>query len=62
MTTNDMIDGREAQRLAGRNDLTLRRWRRLGLIPQPKKILNKLYWDRREFTDALDRIWKGEAA
>ena len=45
----------EAKRLAGGvSDMTMWRWRKDGVIPQPMSIRRRNYWRRGEFLAALE--------
>ena len=51
-----LIGATEARRLAGNvSDMTLWRWMKDGIIPQPTKIRRRNYWKRGEFIAALSR-------
>jgi predicted DNA-binding transcriptional regulator AlpA len=46
----------EAKRLLGLSGMTVWRWRKAGLLPQPSKIRGRNYWKRAEFLEALERL------
>lgn len=51
-----LITATEAKRLAGSiSDMTLWRWHRAGVIPDPIKIRSRKYWNRGTFLAALAR-------
>lgn len=51
---DELIDSAEAQRLVGgRSKMTLWRWARDGIIPEPITIRRRNYWRRGEFLRAL---------
>lgn len=61
-----LIGGTEARRLAGGiSDMTLWRWRKAGVIPDPLVIRGRNYWRRGDFLAAIERassIEPGDAA
>lgn len=61
-STNDaLIGSREAKAISGGiSDMTLWRWIRAGIVPQPLVIRNRKYWPRGEFIASLRKA--GRAA
>ncbi|CRI68164.1 hypothetical protein THIOKS1990008 [Thiocapsa sp. KS1] len=47
MTTSDVAEH------IGRSKMTLFRWRRAGILPEPIKIRGTLYWRRKAVIDAI---------
>jgi len=58
MTTpsdDTLITATEGRRLAGSvSDMTLWRWIRAGIVPEPIVIRRRRYWRRAEFVAALN--------
>ena len=53
---DSLISANEAKRLAGAvSSMTLWRWYRAGIIPDPIKIRRRNYWQKTEFVAALNR-------
>jgi hypothetical protein len=58
-----LICQNEARQLAGGiSNMTLWRWRKAGLIPEPISIRKRNYWRRRDFMRALEAAAASEAA
>lgn len=54
MPDESLITAPEARRLAGAiSDMTLWRWVRDGVVPQPLVIRRRRYWQRAAFVAAL---------
>lgn len=52
---NELITSAEARRLSGGiSDMSLWRWLKKGILPQPLKIERRRYWKRGEFVAALE--------
>ena len=52
---DELIASAEARRLAGGiSDMSLWRWIRKGILPQPLMIERRRYWRRGEFVAALN--------
>lgn len=61
--TDSLINSGEAKRLAGSiSDMTLWRWMRDEIIPQPLKIRGRNYWRRGEFIAAIEAAAEREVA
>jgi predicted DNA-binding transcriptional regulator AlpA len=53
----------QLKRLTGDvSDMTIWRWRRAGLIPQPTRIRGRNYWRAGDVRAVLDRLMAGGAA
>lgn len=58
-----LINQAALKRLAGDiSDMTVWRWRRAGLLPEPTNIRGRNYWRARDVRAVLDRLMSGGIA
>ena len=61
-TDEALLSTAEIKRLLGVSGMTIWRWRKAGLIPEPYSIRGRNYWRRQEFFGALARLTKSTDA